>query len=302
MATCGTLQPAMRHSEPDFLHAGGAPGQWGSLGCWSQDTPDYASACTALARQVVQAAGLCAGARVLALACGAGEELVWLLRSAQASQVLGVERDGQAVQQALQLTRPWGDRVQVLQGDALALDGPGLLHGSFDQVLCVDAAYHLSPRAAFLNRAWGLLRPGGRLAYTDLCFEPRQGWWPGLLLRSSARLCGLRSSDLLSAAQQAQRLQDAGFADVEQTRLDDAVLGGFARFALQQRARLPGPQWAAAARRAVVTARLIGPCQAAGLGYVLWAATKPAGSAPSDCATAEAERTALSSSGTPASA
>lgn len=275
-----------RHRESDFLHAGGQPGQWGSLGYWSDHSPDYASACQALTRQVSQAAGLQADARVLALGCGAGEELSWLLREARAGQVVGVELDPVAVQSAGQLTAAWGGRVRLVQGDALVMGGADLLPGSFDQVLCVDAAYHLSPRAALLERAWRWLKPGGRLAYTDLSFEPGTGWWSSLWLHTSARWCGLQSGDLLPAAQQAQRLQRAGFVDIEESRLDEAVLGGFARFALQQRARWPGADWTAAARRAVVTARLIGPCRAAGLGYVLWAASKPGGNSSSDCATA----------------
>ena len=134
-------------TERELLHTGGRAGLWGSLGCWAPGTPDYATACEALTARVADAARVQPGARVLCLACGAGDELQWLLNERGAAQVTGVERDA-ALQAAARQHVTAG--LQVLQGDGLSPEALGFMSGSFDQVLCVDAAYHLRPRQAVL--------------------------------------------------------------------------------------------------------------------------------------------------------
>lgn len=269
-----------------MLHADGQPGGWGNLGLWGEDPTDYSGACTALAQAVAAVAGLRAGDRVLAVACGAGEELrLW--QALGAAEVVAVEYDPALARAA----RSRAPGARVIEGSGAALTQLGLPAGHFDRVLCVDAAYHLSPRPAFLQGAWALLRPGGTLACTDLVAER-----PRPLLRAAAHLCGLDPADVLvSEDWQRQRLHAAGFADVRFERLDDAVLGGFVRFV--RRRRVAPWRWP----RVAVTAALIGPCRAAGLGYAMLAAQRPleTGASATQAAAASAERTALSSRGTP---
>jgi SAM-dependent methyltransferase len=290
----------MPTAERALLHRGGRSGTWGNLGLWREgEGDDYAGACTALARAVADAAGLRAGDAVLDLACGAGDELQLWLDAYGAGRVHGVELDPALAQAARQRL---GLRATVHQGSALA---PAASRGAaFDRVLCVDAAYHLRPRAAFLQTAWQALKPGGTLAYTDLCLHPAAGARGALVLRAAARLCGLAADDLLDAASQRTRLESIGFAGVQLRRLDDAVLGGFARFVGTQGPRVMRTALHRDWRRPFLTAKLIGPCRRAGLGYLLLTATRPGGGATAAIAraTAWAERTALSSKGTPASA
>lgn len=289
----------MPTAERALLHRGGRRGTWGNLGLWRDgEDDDYAGACRALACAVADAAGLRAGDAVLDLACGAGDELQLWLDTYGAAQVHGVELDPLLAQAARQRL---GTRATVQQGSALA--PAAAIDAAFDRVLCVDAAYHLRPRAAFLQAAWRALKPGGTLAYTDLCLQPAAGSRGALVLRAAARLCGLAADELQGAAAQRARLEALGFAGVQVRPLDDEVLGGFARFVRAQGARVARTALHRDWRRPGLTARLIGPCRRAGLGYLLLTATKPGlAAAEMARAAASAERTALSSSGTPASA
>ena len=268
------------HRQRQLLHQGGRPGTWGNLGLWADgsDTAapatDYAGACHALAAAVGEAANLQPGARVLSLACGAGDELLLWTDPFGATSVLGVERDPTAARLAQALTAGHPG-IQVLCGSALALDGQPAAAGPFDAIVCVDAAYHLAPRAAWLASVWPRLRPGGRLAYADLTLQHRAS----PLLRTAARLCGVPAADLLPLAGQVQRLQAAGFTGVQARVLDGPVLGGFARFVQRQAAAQQLRPWQPGWRAVATTAALIPPCRAAGLGYALLSATRPAGSA-----------------------
>jgi cyclopropane fatty-acyl-phospholipid synthase-like methyltransferase len=267
--------------------------------------PDYHGACAALAGAVARAAGVQPGDRILSVACGDGEELRLWVQHFGAGSVLGVEADPARVARAVSGTAMLPG-VALRQGSGTRLAELGLPPGSFDRVLCVDAAYHLTPRSAFLDGAFALLRPGGTLACTDLVADAGPGRHRRRL-DAAAWLCGLGAGSLADGPGHLQRLQQAGFAETRLERLDEAVLTGFARFAEAQARRLgrmPRAWW-----RVAATAWLIPRCRAAGLGYAMLSATRPmagvadAGSAASSReATDRAERTALSSSGTPASA
>lgn len=243
-----------------LLHRGGPVATWGNLGLWSSNER-YAPACTALAMAVGQA-----GQRVASVACGAGDELLLWVQAFGVRQALGCDRDAQAVRQARQHIAAAGlaDRCRV------DLQPPGLDADPADAVLCVDAAYHLSPRSDWLTEVHGWLRPGGRLAFTDLVLDREAS----PLLRSAARLCAVPPADLVDGDHRLQQLRQAGFDDVQVQRLDDAVLGGFARFVRRQSRGLGlaalRPAWWPAA----ITAALIGPCRRAGLGYALFSARR----------------------------
>jgi SAM-dependent methyltransferase len=266
-----------------LLHRGGRPGQWGNLGLWPQplaadaEPTDYASACRALALAVGQAARLQPGDQVLSLACGAGEELRLWAGHFGAARVLGIERDPDGAARAQRLCAD-DRRIRVACRPALPLDGMCTDGDRFDAIVCVDAAYHLSPRTDLLAGVARLLRPGGRLAYADLTLRAH----PSPLLRAAARLCGVPAADLLPLPAQVQRLQALGYADVQAQALDDAVLGGFARFVRRQAAAHGLRPWQAGWRAAATTAALIPACRAAGLGYALLAATWPGSPSAAD--------------------
>ena len=270
-----------RLTTPNLLHHGGPDGDWGNLGLWA-GAWHYADACAALADTVAAAADLQRGHRVLSLACGAGEELLHWVQVYGAASAVGVEADAALAARARQRAARAGLVAQcpVVVQPALAwATQRSVADGRFDAVLCLDAAYHLSPRKALFKQTRRLLLPGGRLAFTDLVLDA--GSDRSSLMRLAARLCGVPLADLLPAKARVQQLQAAGFVDVQLQRLDDEVLGGFARFVQAQSSRLGLWAWHPAWLRPALTAALIGPCRRAGLGYALFSARQPdAGDAP----------------------
>jgi SAM-dependent methyltransferase len=248
-----------------LLHHGGRAARWGNLGLWTPGT-DYAGACAALAEAVGRAAHLAPGDHVLSVACGEGEELRLWVDQFEVASACGVERAPGAA------GAPDGDppRIERIQADASTWTPP---RAAFDAVLCVDAAYHFAPRARWLARLRAALRPGGRLAFTDLVLDPRPAWhWRRLALRAAAASAGLALGEIVGPAIARERVAAAGFDDVVLRRLDDEVLGGFAAFVPTQEQRLGERARTPAWRRPRATARWIGPCRAAGLGYALLSA------------------------------
>jgi SAM-dependent methyltransferase len=303
-------------AERALLHAHGAPGAWGSLGLWrAPATQDYASACAALAEAVLAAAwpgpasalmpaqgsALAAAPapaprkrraqpalqpqRVLLLGCGTGQELASVQARWPRAFVLGLEADAARAAQARALGL--GD---VQHGDALAPPA-----GPWDVVLSIDAAYHFSPRAAWLRAVRAQMAPGARLAFTDLVLDGRG---PGAtMLRRLAPMAGVGGQDLLGERAALQRLHDAGFEGAQVQRLEAQVLQGFAAFVPAQAQRLGDAAEAWGWRRVQATAAAMPWCIKMGLGYALFSAS--AAPAAMRSATSKAEATAASSKGMP---
>jgi hypothetical protein len=132
-------------------------------------------------------------------------------------------------------------------------------------VVCVDAACFMDRRHRRATAALAL-KPGGRLAFTDLVLRVVAGW------------CGVPAAASGAPRRRVRQLQAMGFEDMVVDELDDAVLGGFAA---RQSSRLGVQARSPAWRRPAVTAQLIPPCRAAGLGWALFSARRRSGeSAP----------------------
>ncbi|MBL8343075.1 MAG: class I SAM-dependent methyltransferase [Rubrivivax sp.] len=270
--------------------------RWGNLGLWrtrppaagpgsgsraaapgTKDAqPGYPEACAALARAVGMAAGVTPGDTVLCLACGGGEELALWAEEFGAGSVMALELSPSLAAQARARAEAnhTGCRIDVHCADAGRLAEQ--VGGRFHRIVCVDAIYHLGPRAPLVRAAQQRLFGGGGLAWSDLVLEPPAALaagtrWRRAVLWAGARLAGIHYAELRGTAATLALWQDAGLADVRAVRLDDDVLGGFRAHAARQARRLRWRERLSLAWwRVVMTAALIRIGRPAGLGYALF--------------------------------
>lgn len=110
--------------------------------------------------------GLEAGSRVLDVACGSGGPALYLAQ-AFGAHITGADHNSEAVTTATRLAEAAGlsNRATFVTADAgqpLPFDD-----AQFDAITCIDAINHLPGRAAVLRDWHRLLKPGGRLVFTD---------------------------------------------------------------------------------------------------------------------------------------
>jgi SAM-dependent methyltransferase len=104
--------------------------------------------------------------RLLDVACGSGGPTLRMARLAGCHVVgIDIQAEGIAAATAAAGRAGLAEHVQFTQHDAgQPLPFPD---ASFDALLCIDAINHLPDRVAVLREWWRVLKPGGRLVFTD---------------------------------------------------------------------------------------------------------------------------------------
>jgi cyclopropane fatty-acyl-phospholipid synthase-like methyltransferase len=274
-----------------FLNAGFAGSTWGNLGLWSDAAQDYPAACEALALKLGQRAELIPGCSVLDVGFGYGDQLLLWKQRFGVGPITGIEADAAGITQARHKLQAFNDVSLHLKTDDLNLPPR-----HFDRVLALDCAYHFEPRSVFFANAWRTMRPGGRLALTDLVLADDTGAAP---LKSVAALCQIPRENLLTQHAYRQSLTDLGFSNVRFESLDPQVLSGFGRFAWRLSRRRSRAMLSAGGLKILLTAAIatwLGKRQS--VHYVVVSAERP----DIRCATASPDAAALSSKGTPGDA
>jgi SAM-dependent methyltransferase len=159
---------------------------------------------------------LSASSEVLEVASGSGGPALFMAATI-GCRVTGVDRHEAGVAAGIEAARERGlsERVRFVCADAR--ERLPFEDGVFDAVICVDSINHFYERAAVLRDWHRLLRPGGRLLFTDPITLT------GLLRRDEAivRSAGMGEFVFTPMGLDERLIREAGFHDVRVEDVSD---------------------------------------------------------------------------------
>jgi len=117
-------------------------------------------------REMFSLLGLTAGSNVLEIASGSGGPAAFMVNETGCN-LTGLEFNQNGVDNSIKLANESGleDKMQFIQGDAS--EPLPFEDNSFDAVFTIDAINHLKNRDKVLKEFYRVLKPGGKLLYTD---------------------------------------------------------------------------------------------------------------------------------------
>nr|AAW33974.1 PedO [symbiont bacterium of Paederus fuscipes] len=180
-------------------------------GYWDRNTVSQDQACRQLQEILLDFIPVKTG-KILDVACGMGASTRHLLKYYPAENIWAINISDKQIDTARR-NAP-GCHVQVMDATNMSFADE-----AFENILCIEAAFHFNTRRKFLEEALRILKPGGRVVLSDFIFSSPERLEQNNILPGPV-------NHLASIEEYAQLLNDVGFSDFTIQDVSDEVWGG----------------------------------------------------------------------------
>jgi cyclopropane fatty-acyl-phospholipid synthase-like methyltransferase len=206
-----------------------------SFGYWTESTVDYRQATRDLLGLVLEEERPAHRGTVLNVACGNGAETFRIWEALRPERIVAIDVTDAHIAFASKAAARMGlaERIVFQKADACAFSHPP---GRMSYVIGIEGPAHFRTRAAFLQKAYDLLEPGGVLLLTDVIMKGEVAS-RSLVHRLLAGFCSrqwhMPRENWSSLSDYRSLLSGTGFSVESLKSIGERVFPGFVRYNLR---------------------------------------------------------------------
>lgn len=185
-----------------------------NYGYWDASTQTQAQASANLMEKLLAYIPRHTGT-ILDVACGLGATTRHLLKTYPSEAIVGINISEKQLERARQNAPGCTFRLM----DAVKLE---FADATFDNMICVESAFHFNTRDRFFQEAYRVLKPGGFLVLSDILSPQASG-------RAQDRLHRVAANYVSDPATYRQHLEAVGFSPVVVSDVTEPCWEGFKR-------------------------------------------------------------------------
>ncbi|HEV7799325.1 MAG TPA: class I SAM-dependent methyltransferase [Pyrinomonadaceae bacterium] len=225
--------PSAHERKVENLYSGGVENfaDWHNgylnFGLWENGIADYIRAAENLVHRMGSILGLNQTSKLLDVAPGMGTQDIYLLENFAPLSIDGLDVTWKHIEHGRRRAREAGaqDRVRFHHGTAIQLPFPD---ESFTHVLSIEGPEHFDTREKFLHEAKRVLQPGGVIAMADFIVKnPPRNLFEKFVAEAARKLWQVPRANVYSAEVYRQKMQAAGFDEVEIKEIGASVIPGY---------------------------------------------------------------------------